>query len=111
MASGSTATSITRETNGSVSGDDRRRSSSSPDHAQLLRVHELAHHPVVHPQATIGQFGDQTAQGKITGAAAFQQPDPPWPDQLLRPIAADLAGADTARPAHPLHPFDRRADP
>jgi hypothetical protein len=74
-------------------------------------VHELPYHAVVHFQATLSQFGDQTAQREVAPAAAFQQPNSPRANQLLRPIAADLAGIDTAGPAQPLHPSDRRADP
>ena len=74
-------------------------------------MYELPHQAVIHLQTTPGQFGDQTAQGKLIGAAALQQPVPPRSYQLLRPVTADLPGTDAARPAQTLHPLDRRADP
>jgi hypothetical protein len=70
---------------------------------QLLFMHERPHQAVIHLQAPLRQLRNQASQREPTRPAAFQQPDPPRPPQLLRAVAADLAQTDAARSVQTLH--------
>jgi hypothetical protein len=68
------------------------------------------HAAVIDLEATFTQFLDQTPQGKGAAMAAFQQPVPPGTGDLLRAMAAHLAGRNQTLLAPAPRPPDRGAD-
>ena len=71
---------------------------------ELLAVDERPHRTVVDLEATLAQFGDQSAQGEVRLPAAVHQPVVVSPRNLPWLVAADLARCDATRLAKALKP-------
>src|SRR4029077_20721975 len=78
--------------------------------AQLLGVDEVPDCTIIDLEATLGQFGDQSAQGKVPYLGALQQPGAVLARDCLRFVPAHLPWRNAAGLTQAPYPDNRRAD-
>lgn len=66
--------------------------------------------PIIDLEATLGQFGDQSAQGEVPYLGALQQPGAVLARDCLRLVPAHLSWRNAAGLPQAPYPDNRRAD-
>src|SRR4029077_4166597 len=72
---------------------------------------KVPYRPVIHLEATIGEFGDQPTQGELALAKPLPQPNLLLAPDRFRFVPAHLAGRHAPGLPEPAHPGDRGAYP
>src|SRR6516162_6589003 len=78
---------------------------------ELLGVDERPDHPIVDPQAPLGQLAYQPSQREVALPTALHQPLAIRANQLLRPPPAPRQRRQPTRLPVLANPVDRRLDP
>jgi len=72
---------------------------------------EVPHRTIIDLKATLGELGDQPADGEVFPIDPLQKPDAVLTGDRLRLVAAHLARCNTAGLPEQPNPSDHRADP
>jgi hypothetical protein len=79
--------------------------------AELLGVNEIPHRSIINLEATLGKFGDQSAQSKLSLSNPLHEKGVMLTNNGLRLVPAHLARRHAADVLETPDPIDHRADP